>query len=161
MHETRFVRIFLEWGLVKHLIGSNFVESLPLFVTALYKCRRTASFNTRFLGFIWGFDGRVQIIIYICCWWLNISVGIFLGVVWLYKLFLGIKSSEEAFPILKKLIRLKWLIPSGSVMTTKMIHGSRNDFTSRTRQHFICVHLRKTGAESSFAAPVTKSCEGK
>lgn len=46
MKQDLFVGIFLEWSLVKHLVGPNTAESLPLIVTALHKCRLAASFNT-------------------------------------------------------------------------------------------------------------------
>lgn len=46
MKQDLFVFIFLEWGLVKLLVGFNTAESLPLIVTVLHKRRRAASFNT-------------------------------------------------------------------------------------------------------------------
>lgn len=45
MTEDLFVCSFLEWGLVKHLVGFHIAERSPLIVTALHKYRRVASFS--------------------------------------------------------------------------------------------------------------------
>lgn len=108
-----FAYIFLDW---EHLVRFTIAERSPLIVTALCKCRRAASLNMWFSGFIWGFNGSLQKYRY----WLLFVEHLnwpFSRVFWLYKLYLDIKSLVQTF-ILKKLIRSKWLILSCTVMNT-------------------------------------------